>query len=370
MVVTNDARRARRGGFALLLVLLTIAMATVLGGIYLTETSMHMACTTNTLNAAAARYLAEAGLEHSLYVLQTNPSGLLLTSPENPMGDFYLDANGGAYLFYAAAGSGADSIYTIVATGDSGGMSQSASFVVYNRNLFDDEMHSLSPVSYWRLGELLDLVAWDARFHHHGVYVGARRDEAGALVGSRNRAAYFDGTNDCVDTGSWSVSGRAMTLMAWIKPENVDAQSEGTIISKASGTGAADHYWTLSTTQTSGDVRLRLRVKIGGQVHDVKASTGALQSDEWVLATAVYDGTKVLLYQDGVEVGRAGHSGRIATNNRVSVWIGGNPPDRWANPFRGVLDEVAVFDRALTPQEVAGMLQARMPTPQIIQWND
>ena len=37
----------------------------------------------------------------------------------------------------------------------------------------------------------------------------------------------------------------------------------------------------------------------------------------------------------------------------MPVWIGGNPPNSGERPWAGVIDEVRIYDRALSPAEIA-----------------
>jgi len=70
-----------------------------------------------------------------------------------------------------------------------------------------------------------------------------------------------------------------------------------------------------------------------------------------------------LLYLNGAQVGSTGKSGSLSTNSGVSVWIGGNPPEGSARPWDGLLDEVRIYDRALS----AGEIQALpLPNPHVI----
>ena len=69
-----------------------------------------------------------------------------------------------------------------------------------------------------------------------------------------------------------------------------------------------------------------------------------------------YDGTTLRLYVNGTQVAsRAGPArSRPPTN---PLWIGGNSP--YGEYFNGLIDEVRVYNRALTPAEI----QADMNTP-------
>lgn len=62
-----------------------------------------------------------------------------------------------------------------------------------------------------------------------------------------------------------------------------------------------------------------------------------------------YDGTTVTLYLDGAEVTTAPLADRVARNVDRAVNIGGSP---WGPTFDGRLDEVRIYDKALSATEV------------------
>ena len=80
----------------------------------------------------------------------------------------------------------------------------------------------------------------------------------------------------------------------------------------------------------------------------------------WTHAAAVYDGTAMRLYKDGVEVGSTAKSGAISTNNSVPVWIGDNPI-AGSQSFDGLLDEVRIYERALTLQDIQALINGTPP---------
>jgi hypothetical protein len=76
----------------------------------------------------------------------------------------------------------------------------------------------------------------------------------------------------------------------------------------------------------------------------------------WTHLAATYDGTTYRLYVNGAEVSSGSASGRIL-RTVDPLWIGGNLP--YGEHFQGVIDEVRVFNRALTP----GGVRKAMATP-------
>jgi hypothetical protein len=76
----------------------------------------------------------------------------------------------------------------------------------------------------------------------------------------------------------------------------------------------------------------------------------------WTHLAVTYDGAAYRLYVDGREASSRSASGAILSTTDP-LWIGGNRP--YGEYFRGVIDEVRVYGRALGPSEV----RAAMSTP-------
>ncbi len=152
-----------------------------------------------------------------------------------------------------------------------------------------------------------------------------------------------------------------LTLAAWIKIDDTGNIADRRIVSKATGTASEDHYWMLSTIDSGQASRLRFRLKTGsnpnGGTTTLIADAGNLQSGVWHHAAATYDGASMKLYLDGVLVGETAKSGAVATNSAVSAWIGGNPAadSQGQRSWMGVIDEVQIHARGLTPEEVADL---------------
>ena len=95
-----------------------------------------------------------------------------------------------------------------------------------------------------------------------GLWNGALEGPAWSDLGVTDRGGTldFDGVTDVVQVGGLDVAGAAMTLTAWIRPDDFDV-ADGRILSKASGVGEQDHHWMLSTIGVGSERRLRFRLR-------------------------------------------------------------------------------------------------------------
>jgi hypothetical protein len=267
---------------------------------------------------------------------------------------------------------------------------------IYNRALSDTEILSLyngdagveictggtcpaGLISYWRLDETSGTTATDSKNGNHGtVYSGAswvpgKINNGLRFVGSGSNnyvdLGQFNIVSNYIDLGNFDVASSGLTIAAWIKADSFTV-NDGRIISKATSQATADHYWMLSTRGVgsggSSPYRMRFRVKTsgttttlvdgnptggGGGTDAIPGTFVNLATDTWYFVVATYDGTNMRIYVDGTEVARRSKSGTIDANPAVSVWMGDNPgPNR--KQFDGIIDEVSIFNRALTSTEI------------------
>jgi len=106
----------RQAGFAMIMVLMLLATAAVLGYSYVSSTTVKIISTDNLAKAVQAEYMAESGLQHALYILQSNP-GLLEGTESAPLGPFYVDGGENSYRIYAVADPDVPGKYYVTAEG-------------------------------------------------------------------------------------------------------------------------------------------------------------------------------------------------------------------------------------------------------------
>ena len=210
-------------------------------------------------------------------------------------------------------------------------------------------------MGWWKLDETSGTTAADSSSSGN---TGTLENMSSSAWGSGkvNGALRFDGSNDRVDVGAFDVTGGSgLTLAAWFKADDFGT-SDARIISKATGTATADHYWMLSTV-SSGGIKLRFRLKTSGSTTTYTASSGNLSSGTWTHAAAVWNGSQMLLYKDGASVGSTSKTGTLSTNGSVDVAIGNQPGGAGSKPFDGYIDDVRIYNRALSQAEIATLAQ-------------
>jgi hypothetical protein len=201
-------------------------------------------------------------------------------------------------------------------------------------------------VGFWPFAEGTGATTIDASGHGHTGTLSAPEWTPSGRIGA---ALAFDGADDVVSTGAWDVTGSELTIALWLNADSFGI-SDARLVSKATSSAEQAHTWMVSTIN-SGGIKLRFRLKTAGTTHTLIATAGGLVAGEWIHVAAVYDGTTMTLFQDGVPVGSMSKTGSITEAPSVDVSIGRNPDGYGA--FDGRLDEVRIYDRALTQEEIA-----------------
>ncbi|UCF14460.1 MAG: hypothetical protein JSW59_13685 [Phycisphaerales bacterium] len=210
-----------------------------------------------------------------------------------------------------------------------------------------------SLLGWWKFDEGAGDTAVDWSGHgNHGTLIEAPQWVDGYDGGALDFE--FANSNDGVAVRAFDVAAGGITLGAWVKPESF-SQNDGRIITKATGTGENDHFWMLSTIASGGDyLRFRLKTDDGQNTTTLIAAGGALAVDEWTHAAATWDGASMVIYKDGVEVGREAKGGTaVATNPNLAIAIGNHLSGTTGNrAWDGLIDDVRVYNKALTVAEL------------------
>ena len=171
-------------------------------------------------------------------------------------------------------------------------------------------------------------------------------------AGKYGKALSFDGSNDFVTVPDSATldPGAAMTLEAWVRP----TASSGwrTVLLKENGTGALAY----SLYSASGTNRPSAWAAVGGGPGSV-IGTAAVPLNAWTHLAATYDGSNLRLYVGGVLKVTQANSGSVA-NTAEPLRIGGNAI--WSEWFAGQIDEVRVYNKALTVAQIQADMAAAL----------
>lgn len=213
-------------------------------------------------------------------------------------------------------------------------------------------MAPAGPIAHWPLDADTAAIAFDIAGNHDASVI----NDPAIVSGQIDEGLDFDGSSDYLQVPSFDVVGTGITMMAWFNAETISTQ-DGRFISKANGTSASDAFWQLSTTDVGSERYLRMRIKAGGTTTTLAAPSENLQPGQWYFAAATYSAITghMWLYLNGEPVAHDPHGvgGALDNDDSVAIAIGANgSAERY---FDGILDDVRLYDRALSPDEIQAL---------------
>ena len=212
------------------------------------------------------------------------------------------------------------------------------------------------PVSHWKLDEGMGITAYDSVGTNHGTIYGAVW-----TTGQVGGALSFNGLNDYVDLGNDSSLefGLPVTISAWIK---MDRLNDNMMIA----TDASSLYYSgvwLQAHLGFLEIGYGDATGAGDVTRRSKITSPVLQTNTWYHVAGVIRGaTDMDLYINGVDNGGVySGSGSNVAYSSASAKIGTNAP--WDSFFQGKIDEVAIYNEALSAIEIQQQYLVGIPEP-------
>src|SRR5438128_4628205 len=161
------------------------------------------------------------------------------------------------------------------------------------------------------------------------------------VVGKVGRARQFDGVDDNI-AASVSVGGQ-WTIALWVQWNDGPNTYEHPI---GLGTGHDATFWFSGTT-----VAFKTQDASGTTVVDRRLSS-SITTGIWYHLAATFDGTTVKGYLDGVQACSASAAATTIRSSNIKIGSSGYAVN---NFFDGIIDEVLIYNRALTAEEIAAL---------------
>lgn len=197
------------------------------------------------------------------------------------------------------------------------------------------------PVAYFPFsGNADDL----SGLNNHGTVNGA--DLTANRFGESNCAYYFNGTSDNIRVPNSTDLNftTAITVSFWMNPAALYTDRESYPISH----GNWENRWKISITPTK---KIRWTVKTADGTKDLDSPT-AITTNQWYHVVGLYDGSNFDLYVNGVLSNHTTFSGAIMTTT-IDLMIGQVLPSVTTYNFKGTLDDIRIYDYALSDNEIA-----------------
>jgi hypothetical protein len=201
-----------------------------------------------------------------------------------------------------------------------------------------------------RIGETSTKAVDVSRYKNDGTISGAAWTSAGRF----NSALQFDGIDDYVDCGNSSTLDiiDKITVELWMKPEEKQEvcwdgyKGNYGVMAKAE-TGILGNIWSWQLRYGSPD-NCSLGFQFNGYEGDKWVTVKQnLTPGKWYHVAGTFDGTYIKCYLDGVLKDTNEMHGIQQSNARLFIGEEG-----WHNMFKGTIDEIRIYRRALTAQEI------------------
>lgn len=179
---------------------------------------------------------------------------------------------------------------------------------------------------------------------------GAMQNTSRITNGRFGRALSFNGVSSLVkvnDSASLDLT-TGMTLEAWVY--NTKTTADWSTVLWKDITAGGDGVYYLYGASDSGPIE--------GLSSNLLYGKTNFPVNTWVHLAATYDGKYQRLYVNGTQVAAQAKTGAISTSTGA-LFIGN---DHWTAFFKGYIDELRIYNRALTAQEVMSDLNTPVNT--------
>lgn len=178
--------------------------------------------------------------------------------------------------------------------------------------------------------------------------------QAAAAAGSVNRALGFTGTElvSVPDADSLDLDGD-FTIEAWVRPDGTISNGLSFVVSKNLGlTG-----YTLLLGKTGNQMYPAFEVNREGNPQ-LNAPSSPLPNNQWSHLAGVWEDGTARLYVDGVMVAEESLPSPPLANT-FPLYLGSSPFGDWTF-LRGQLDEVRIWSRARSGEEIAALADVHL----------
>jgi len=202
-------------------------------------------------------------------------------------------------------------------------------------------------VGWWTFDETSGNIAADGSGQgNNGTIVGTPLWVPGKIDG----ALQFDGSTyvNCGRAASLNIRDQ-ITIAFWFKVqafsnewETFLAKGDGAYrAARSGGTGNATHFGITSSNYFDAPT--------------------VITDNQWNHYCATYNGTAAIIYIDGKEDARQTYSGQIGDMSSYDLWIGNNSQNT-SRQLHGLMDDVQIYNNALTPAEIQEIMKGLADT--------
>lgn len=182
----------------------------------------------------------------------------------------------------------------------------------------------------------------------NGVTLTADRFE------NTDKAFSFNGLNNYIGLTPLNLSSsNEITISIWVKPSDITSSQDQDIIRQTNGVNTLD--WLLCFNSYGTKIKFGLGVT-GSYTELIVPINSSIYNNSWHHLIATYDGAKKSIYCDGVILGTETKTGNITYASDETLSLGSACPSvNCSEWYPGIIDDIAIYNRDLTQQEITAM---------------
>ncbi len=255
----------------------------------------------------------------------------------------------------------ASGYYTVLLSNASGTATATAVQTVLSPPPATAQILSNSPAGYWRLNETAGPTAYDSAGGFNGTGEGGILFAVPGVTNSPfsgfesgNLAAQFNGTDSDVAIPALNVTTTNFTVTGWVRCNGAQVSNAGLVFSRGSGYGTG-----LMAVNNGANLELRYSWNDNGADYGWSTGLNLPTNNVWTYLALTVEPTRTIVYMatNSVLLSKTNsvtNSGRTLAGN----FYFGYDPNSSTRRLNGALDEIAIYNRTLTAQQLGQILAA------------
>ena len=227
---------------------------------------------------------------------------------------------------------------------------------IANAGIIGKPPANLGLVGYWSMNENTGTIAGDSSGNNNR---GILTNGPTWVDGKRGKALNFDGSNDYVDAGGGSALNftGSFSISAWIYPRSFGGGSRGRIVDR--DTGSLGYMFFVDNAGGANSTNGLSMIRNAAGSNNFVGSNNSINLNRWQHVVGTYNssGNVVSMYVNGAAVTTfdswTGPPSSASVNLRI-----GNSPATATREFNGLIDEVRIYNRALSAAEIQALYKS------------
>ena len=209
-------------------------------------------------------------------------------------------------------------------------------------------------VGYWRFDEGSGTTAYDnSSSNNYGTLVNGPT----WVNGKHGKALRFDGFDDSINIESSETlrfTSSSFTIACWVKIDGSTGDHQ--VILSQSRSIFPGPYFCLELQPNGHTPQCAVLILPETGTCQYSVSNNNIQFGEWVYLVGTYDGSTIKIYVNGVLTGAIEKEGTL-NSEELPIRIGSHYIIGEENWFKGTIDEVMLYNRALDAEEIKAHAQ-------------